>query len=147
MCTRVLVVEEDQCSRDGLRDLLLRAGHAVQVYRDARQAAELVRAEEFDIALVDLDSPLVGARAMSGWDLVRILRESKPALPIVGVTAEGQNPDAAERAAALRVTEVLAKPINPRYLKAVVATLGDRRSDRTETGLEMPGELCQACVS
>ena len=37
MSTRILVVGDDQYSREGLRDLLLSAGHAVQIYGGAWQ--------------------------------------------------------------------------------------------------------------
>jgi len=124
--TRILVVGDDQYSREGLRDLLLSAGHAVQIYGGAWQAVQLVRTYQFDIAFVDLDLPRVRTIPMTGWDLIQNLRDCEPTLPIVVITAEDRNRTLYERAAALNVTEVLGKPINPRYLKAVVRALGAR---------------------
>jgi DNA-binding response OmpR family regulator len=145
--TKILVVEDDRYSREGLRDLLLSAGHTVQIYGDAWQAAELVRAYRFDVALVDLDLSRVRPCSRTGWDLIRALRECEPTLPIVVITAEERTRALYERATALNVAEVLGKPISPRYLKGVVRAFGAREgSPPAATGASPTKGACQPCA-
>lgn len=135
---RILIVEDDRYSREGLRDFLRGDGWTVQIYGDAWQAVLLARTCTIDIAIVDLVLPVMHGIPMTGWDLIRILRVYAPALPVVVVTAQERNSTLCEQAAALRVTEVLGKPIDPRYLKEVVRSLGaSDRSPRTATQAEL----------
>jgi DNA-binding response OmpR family regulator len=145
--TKILVVEDDRYSREGLRELLLSAGHTVQIYGDARQAVQLARTYQFDSALVDLDLPRERTYPLTGWDLIQALRECDPSLPIVVITAEERSRALYERAAALNVAEVLGKPISPRYLKGVVRALGARTGGLPAAAGAMPTKgACQPCV-
>lgn len=93
---RILVVDDDLHSREGLRASL--------------------------IAIIDLDLPPVHGVTVSGWDLARIFRAYHPAISIIVVSAEDRDAVRAE-AEQLRVSEFLEKPINPAQLKMIVRTL------------------------
>jgi adenylate cyclase len=81
---RILVVEDDQPSRDVLRQMLTRAGYAVAEATNGREGLARLEESPVDLVLLDLMMP-----EMNGFDFIRHARRS-PAhgrLPIVVVTA------------------------------------------------------------
>jgi CheY-like chemotaxis protein len=119
----ILIVEDDAFSRDGLREFFQGNGYAVETCGDGLQGFRLVRSAPFDVALVDLDLPAVLGVPISGWDFIRMLRAYLPDLPVVVLTAQEHSRKLREDGAALRVTEILHKPVSPRRLKAVIGAL------------------------
>lgn len=122
MRRRILIVEEDQHSRKGLQDSLLTDGHSVEAVSDGWQAFRKIKEGVFDLAIVDLELPPVLGVAMTGWDLVRILRAYFPGIPIVVVSSQE---DAVIRRLLDRfqVSTFLVKPIDPARIKAVARGL------------------------
>jgi CheY-like chemotaxis protein len=119
---KILVVDDDRHCRDGLRDSLLGAGYSVETAADSREAIEKVKARLFEVAIIDLDLPPVLGIATSGWELVRIFRDINPAITVIVVGAE-EDKQVKARAAQLKVSEFLEKPISPARLKTIVRTL------------------------
>ena len=62
---RVLVVEDDEDSRDALVDALTHAGYEVSWAEDGQSAAELLRRQAPDLVVLDLMLPV-----LSGWELL-----------------------------------------------------------------------------
>jgi CheY-like chemotaxis protein len=118
---RVLVVDDDRSSREGLNAALLREGHAVETAADAWQAIVRLRAQWFDIAVVDLDLPSVHGVDLGGWDVVRIARAYQPRIAVIVLTAEDPTPG--PEALALDVTGILGKPISLSELTGLVEVL------------------------
>jgi DNA-binding response OmpR family regulator len=118
---RVLVVDDDRSSREGLNAALLREGHAVDTAADAWQAMVRLRAQWFDIAVVDLDLPSVHGVDLGGWDVVRIARAYQPRIAVIVLTAEDPTPG--PEALALDVTGILGKPISLGELTSLVEIL------------------------
>lgn len=132
----ILVVDDDRPSREGLGTALLREGHSVDTAADAWEAIVRLRAQPFDVAVVDLDLPTVHGVDLGGWDVVRIARAYQPAIAVIVLSAEDDPTQGAE-ARALGVTKVLAKPISLRELTALVEGLrgsGRPRAPRFPTG-------------
>jgi DNA-binding NarL/FixJ family response regulator len=76
---RVLLVEDHQIVRDGLKTLLRE--QAITVFGEASTAADalsLAREEEWDLAVVDIS---LGGR--SGLDVVREIKEIRPKVPVL----------------------------------------------------------------
>ena len=122
MIKRILITEDHQHSREGLRDTLLREGYVVETAADSWQAIRKIKESAFDIAIIDLDLATLHGVIVTAWDLVRIFRACDPAISIIVLGAEAENSVRAE-AKQLGVSEVLVKPINPTQLKGVVKTL------------------------
>jgi DNA-binding response OmpR family regulator len=118
---RILVVDDDRSSREGLNAALLREGHAVDTAADAWQAMVRLRAQWFDIAVVDLDLPAVHGVDLGGWDVVRIARAYQPRIAVIVLTAEDPTPG--PEALALDVTGILGKPISLGELTGLVEVL------------------------
>ena len=80
----VLVVDDDCDVRDGIKDLLEDAGHAVACVKNGEEALSYLRAHPATKAvLLDLFMPV-----MSGWEFVRRVRSSAAfgAVPVIVIT-------------------------------------------------------------
>lgn len=119
---KILVVDDERHSREGLRVSLLGAGYTVETAADSWQAIKMIKDYPFEVAIIDLDLPPVHGVALSGWDLVRIFRAFNPSIGIVVVGAE-ESRDVKNQAAQLKVSEFLEKPISPTRLKGIVRAL------------------------
>jgi CheY-like chemotaxis protein len=116
---RVLVVDDDRPSREGLSAALLHEGHAVDTAADAWQAMMRLRAQRFDIAVVDLDLPSVHGVDLGGWDVVRIARGYQPGIAVIVLSAD-EDPTTGREALALKVSGILGKPISLGELTSLV---------------------------
>jgi CheY-like chemotaxis protein len=94
--TKILLVEDDELSRDMLARLLARRGYKTLVAINGRQAVALAKSETPDLILMDLSMPV-----MDGWAAAQTLKADPDtaAIPIIGVTA---NALAGDRENALR---------------------------------------------
>ena len=116
---RILVVEDDLNSREGLRGLLSAGGHRVDTAADGWQALERIKTDSYELAIVDLDLPVVHGIAMDGWDVARIVRAFCPDVAIVVVSGRG---DEQTREAAQHIdVAFLEKPLAVSDLRTVIA--------------------------
>ena len=118
---RILVVDDDRPSREGLSTALAREGHSVDSAADAWQAIVRLRVQSFDIAVIDLDLPAVHGVELGGWDVVRIARAYQPDIAVIVLSAD-EDPAEGTEARALGVTDVLGKPISLQELTGLVET-------------------------
>ena len=84
----ILVVEDDSKIARLLELELKRAGYAVMVATDGRTGLERALADDVDLVLLDVMLP-----QMSGLEVVRRLKEERPLLPVLMVTARGDRYD------------------------------------------------------
>ena len=112
----VLVIEDVQEQREGLSELLTLAGLRVVTARNGFEAMRLVVEHRPDVILMDLGLP-----GMDGYELVRAIRDKRPDLPAVAVSAYARADDR-ERARAAGFIAHIAKPIDPLSLVRVLAT-------------------------
>ena len=117
---RLLLVEDDEGSRDGLSRHLRRKGFEVLVAADGRQGIEAAQAEAPDLVLMDMSLPLI-----DGWEATRQLKalpEFK-AIPIIALTAHAMSGDR-EKALEAGCDDYDTKPIElPRLLAKIEALL------------------------
>ena len=85
---RILVVEDESKVAKFLKKGLEQSGYEVHLASDGQSGFDLFRVTEYDLVLVDLMLP-----NMSGWELIPLLRQSKPVLPILALTAKGSVED------------------------------------------------------
>ncbi|WP_214759778.1 response regulator transcription factor [Exiguobacterium sp. s129] len=84
----ILVVEDDSKIARLLELELKHAGYEVVVATDGRSGLERAVANEIDLVLLDIMLP-----QMSGLEVVRRLKEERPLLPVLMVTARGDRYD------------------------------------------------------
>jgi DNA-binding response OmpR family regulator len=85
---RVLIVEDDHAMSIALRDGLQFEGHTVLVAMDGKAGLAMAEASSPDIVILDVMLP-----AMSGLDVCKQLRSSGNSVPIIMLTARGQEVD------------------------------------------------------
>jgi CheY-like chemotaxis protein len=114
---RVLLVEDNAINRELASDLLSRAGIAVSVAYDGRDALELVARERFDCVLMDCQMPV-----MDGYAATRALREQPHLkdLPVIAMTANAMVGDR-EKVLAAGMNDHIAKPIKVDEVFATIA--------------------------
>lgn len=111
----ILVVDDDSEMRALLLDVLRHEGYEVTEAQDGTQAVLALRAQEFDVILMDKNMP--GA---SGLDLLPGLRQVCPRSQVIMMTAYGDVPsfmEAVEKGA----VEFLFKPFRMEEMKAAIA--------------------------
>jgi CheY-like chemotaxis protein len=92
--------------------------------RDGWEALRAIKSHPWDLAIVDLDLPPVMDLALTGWDLVRILRAYDGRVAVLVVSAE-EGPAVREKLVELRVNGFLGKPIRLGQLRVAIRSLGD----------------------
>jgi DNA-binding response OmpR family regulator len=85
---KLLIVEDDDSMAVALRDGFEFEGYEVTVARDGASGLELARAEPPDVLILDVMLP-----KMSGLDVCREIRKNGSRLPILMLTARGQEID------------------------------------------------------
>ncbi|MEO6790769.1 MAG: response regulator transcription factor, partial [Ornithinibacter sp.] len=119
---RILFVEDDATVRDAVAAYLTRAGHEVDAVGDGQRALERFAAEPADLVLLDLMLP-----GMGGFEVCRRLRTMRRDLPLIMVTARGQEH---ERVQGLQhgADDYVTKPFSLRELELRVRSLLRRTS-------------------
>jgi len=84
----VLIVEDDPAIREALREAVTADGHAATCAPDGGQAVRLFGDGKFDVVLLDLMLPV-----LSGYDVCRKIREKDRTVPILMLTAKGEEID------------------------------------------------------
>ena len=89
---RVLIADDHKIVRDGLKRILSAHGEVdvTGEAADGDQALALVRAHEYDLAMVDMSMP-----GLSGIDLIKRLKLEKPKLRILVLSMHGERQYAA----------------------------------------------------
>ncbi len=120
--TKILVVDDDLRLRDLLQRYLTNQGFAVSTVSDALGMDRALGRERFDLMVLDLMLP-----GEDGLSICRRLRGNKNALPIVMLTAKGEDVD---RIVGLEMgaDDYLPKPFNPRELVARINAVLRRRA-------------------
>jgi two-component system phosphate regulon response regulator OmpR len=126
--TKVLVVDDDLRLRDLLQRYLTEQGFAVSIVSDAPGMDKIMGRERFDLLVLDLMLP-----GEDGLSVCRRLRGTKNNIPIIMLTAKGEDVD---RIVGLEMgaDDYLAKPFNPRELVARINAVLRRRAAPTPPG-------------
>ncbi len=120
---RILVVDGNLHSREGLSASLRSDGNSIETAPDGWEAIRKIKVARYDIAIIDLDLPPIQGVGVTGWDLARIFRAYNPSSAIIAVSAEVEKAQEVQ-ARLLGISELLEKPISPARLRAIVRALG-----------------------
>ena len=122
--TRVLVIEDDAAIRRGVVDALRFSGYECLEAMNGNQGLELALRGEYDILLLDLVLPGRG-----GLEILKELRGSRPQVPVIVLTARGEESD---RVSGLRLgaDDYVVKPFSVRELLARIEAVLRRSAER-----------------
>ncbi len=152
---RILLVEDDNVSREVAATILAAGGYALDTAMDGAEAVEAVRdrcaraasnsasgrpCAPYDLILMDCQMPI-----MDGYEATRQIRQIEHTLlagsrmPIVAITASAVKGDR-ERCLAAGMDDHISKPLNPaRLLQLIESQLAKRRrARRAETEARVP---------
>lgn len=126
MAERILIIEDDPSILRGLQLNLGMEGYAVRSAADGETGLQLARSERPDLVLVDIMLPRMG-----GLEVVREIRKDDPDLPILVLSAKGQETD---KVAGLQLgaDDYMVKPFGLKELLARIDALLRRRRGRGE---------------
>jgi len=122
---RVLVVENDDDSRDAILAALASSGAASASARSVPEALEVLAGGAFDVVVSDIGMP-----GVDGFQLVRLLREragASASLPAAIALTAFASVDDHRRALAAGYDDFVAKPADAGELVAAVARLASQR--------------------
>ncbi len=120
----MLLVEDDSVTRMSVKRLCEKEGHAVTVAGDGADALDKLRAQDFDLILMDIQLPV-----MDGVEATRRIRqgecgEQKRDVPIVAMTAYAMAGDR-EKLLAAGMDDYVSKPIVMEYLQTVIRQISE----------------------
>lgn len=85
---RILIVEDDESISLGLKLNLQAEGYGVDVAADGEDGLEKAQQGGFDLVIMDVMLP-----RMNGFEVVRILRERDYTIPVIMLSARGEETD------------------------------------------------------
>jgi DNA-binding response OmpR family regulator len=128
MAERILIIEDDPSILRGLQLNLGMEGYTVRSAIDGETGLQLAKTERPDVVVVDIMLPKMG-----GLEVIRELRRDDPDLPVLILSAKGQE---ADKVAGLQLgaDDYMVKPFGLKELLARIDALLRRRRARGETG-------------
>jgi len=125
---KIVVIEDDPSILRGLQLNLGMEGYLVRSASDGETGLRLAKTESPDLVVVDVMLPRLG-----GLEVVREIRQDDPDLPILILSAKGQEVD---KVAGLKfgADDYMVKPFGLKELLARIDALLRRRRARGETG-------------
>jgi DNA-binding response OmpR family regulator len=132
---RILTIEDDAAIRRGIVDALSFAGYDAIQAADGNEGCRAALSREYDLLLLDMVLP-----GMSGLDILREVRSARPTLPVIILSARGEERD---RVTGLRLgaDDYVVKPFSVDELLARIDAVLRRSPARpTDVGeVSIPG--------
>ncbi|HST52934.1 MAG TPA: response regulator transcription factor [Pyrinomonadaceae bacterium] len=129
MAERVLIVDDDRELCELVEELLVTEGFGVEVACSSGLGLERARSGEHSLVVLDVMMP-----GMNGFELLRRLRAEGSCVPVLMLTARGEDVD---RIVGLEIgaDDYLPKPFNPRELVARIHAILRRVAPRTSSSV------------
>jgi CheY-like chemotaxis protein len=126
---RVLVVDDEHDSTDGLVWLVSRWGHAARLAYNGVEGLKVAAAQHPDVVLLDISMP-----GMNGFEVARQLRLDAPrdACFIIAVTGRGDD-GCRQKCQAADIDMVLMKPVESSLIKSILKRAHEH-VNRPQTG-------------
>jgi len=120
----ILVVEDDPAIRRGVSDALTFAGYEVLTAATGQEGLARALTATIDLILLDLVLP-----GPSGFAIVKAVREARPTLPVIMLTARGEEADRVQ-GLQLGCDDYVVKPFSVKELLARVEAVLRRSPER-----------------
>jgi DNA-binding NtrC family response regulator len=140
---RILIVDDDKNIRLTLSQALTTLPAEVETAEDGAVALTKIEEHPFSVVFLDLRMP-----SIDGMEVLRRLRDSRPDIPVVIISAHGTI-DSAIEVMKLGAVDFLQKPFSPDEIRGMAARVLDRRRLRAEIVQSYADhvELARKCVT
>lgn len=120
---RILIVDDDPRVCWSLGRYLTRAGYGVCACGDGVEAIELLKHQDHDLVVTDIQLPKLNGLALLEW-----IRDRRPAVKVIVITAFGS---ASVRHASIKTGayHYLEKPVDPELLLRIIQSLEENKID------------------
>ena len=85
---KVLIAEDDEYTREGLREIIEREGYQVVTAKDGIDALDVFRRERPDFLCLDIMMP-----SLNGYDVCKEIRKTNPGVPVIFISAKSEEID------------------------------------------------------
>lgn len=102
----VLITDDDPACRQALRDIIEPEGYETLLAQSGEEALDIVQQKPVHAVLMDMHLP-----KLSGLEVLRILRQMRPTLPSILVTADA-TAELVRQAFAAHAYSVIPKPVS-----------------------------------
>jgi len=130
---KLLMVEDDEMIGTALQTRLQMSGYVVDWAKDAQEALYGISVNEYEIVLLDIGLP-----DMSGFEVLKNIRENKLTVPVLILTAKDAMSDKIYGLDS-GADDYMTKPFDPDELLARLRSLIRRNHNRTSKMLEHNG--------
>jgi len=130
---KILIVDDEPSMRMGLKDNLEFEGYEVDTAEDGNQGLDKITKQPFDLVLLDVMMP-----NMSGFDVCKSVRRAGVDVPIILLTAKGDEIDKV-LGLELGADDYITKPFSVRELLARIKAV--LRRGATKQDADTPNEL------
>ena len=124
---KILIADDEQLMRQLVIDFLKPEGYEILEASDGKEALDIYDKEHPDLILLDVMLP-----KMNGFDICAKLRDAGSTVPIIMLTAKGEEIDQLF-AYDLGADEYITKPFSPKILVAKIKALLRRSQNEQET--------------
>ena len=131
---RILLVEDDDLLADGIKTSLTLANFNVDVVHKGEHAVHALACEQFDLCILDIGLP-----GISGFEVLKQVRQSENKIPVLMLTARDQVADKV-RGLDQGADDYLLKPFDVEELKARIRAL-TRRTHGGGNSLQKCGDV------
>ncbi|MFT5195195.1 MAG: AmiR/NasT family two-component response regulator [Cellvibrionaceae bacterium] len=122
---KILIADDESIIRMGLKQILTEMGHSVIAANNGREALQMARAHNPDMAILDIRMPFT-----DGIQAAKALAKNQP-MPIILLTAFSDD-DLIEKATELPIQGYLVKPVNEGALKAAISVAVKRFAETSK---------------
>lgn len=125
--SKILVIDDERAIRNTLKEILSYEKYSVELAENAKQALELTKINEYDVILCDIKMP-----EMDGLELLPLLLENHPDVPVVMISGHG-NIDTAVEAIKKGAYDFIEKPLDLNRLLITIRNALDKSNLVIET--------------
>lgn len=112
----LFIIEDDNHVLSMMKNYFEYLGYDTVTASDGMEGLKMLKSENYDLVITDIVMPYV-----SGLGIISLIKERSPDVPVIAITAYGENP---ERLAAEKQADVvLRKPFDMAKLRDHVAKL------------------------
>ena len=111
---RILIAEDNLSNREALAELLIAGGYEVKAVADGKQALEAFEEDSYELVITDLKMP-----HMNGLELLKAIKEAKPASVVIIMTGYGTINSAVE-AMKRGAFDYITKPVKDNHVGLAV---------------------------